>query len=209
MLNKGKIMYKYKVQVKKVSGRLNESVLPSKNLIVKTKTKKSKSAVLAEVSKFFKKKYGLVIESADIESDDVRNAYYTSYDIRSAAHEQNISIYGSEYTYDAIAEFMNEESLPLDKLAIVADNVREYENLIELIDGEGLIDIVNSECCPDYHLSTDDLEFAAANDDLDMDEVEEVVFDYITYNSNNFVFRDGQITVIIDKNYILRNLDAY
>lgn len=202
-------MYKYNVQVKKVSGRLNESVLPSKNLVVKSKTKKSKSTVLAEASKFFKKKYGLVIESADIESDDVRNAYYTSYDIRSAAHEQNISIYGSEYTYDAIAEFMNEESLPLDKLAIVADNVREYENLIELIDGEGLIDIVNSECCPDYHLSTDDLEFAAANDDLDMDEVEEVVFDYITYNSNNFVFRDGQITVIIDKNYILRNLDAY
>lgn len=202
-------MYKYNVQVKKVSGRLNESVLPSKNLVVKSKTKKSKSTVLAEASKFFKKKYGLVIESADIESDDVRNAYYTSYDIRSAAHEQNISIYGSEYTYDAIAEFMNEESLPLDKLAIVADNVREYENLIELIDGEGLIDIVNSECCPDYRLSTDDLEFAAANDDLDMDEVEDVVFDYITYNSNNFVFRDGQITVIIDKQYVLRNLDAY
>ena len=66
MLNKGKIMYKYKVQVKKVSGRLNESVLPSKNLIVKTKTKKSKSAVLAEASKFFKKKYGLVIESAEM-----------------------------------------------------------------------------------------------------------------------------------------------
>ena len=62
-------MYKYKVQVKKVSGRLNESVLPSKNLIVKTKTKKSKSAVLAEASKFFKKKYGLVIESAYISTD--------------------------------------------------------------------------------------------------------------------------------------------
>lgn len=98
---------------------------------------------ITRFSKFFKKKYGLVIESADI-----RNEYYTSYDIRSAAREQNISIYGSEYTYDAIAEFMNEESLPLDKLEIVADNVREYENLIELIDGEGLIDVVNSECLP-------------------------------------------------------------
>ena len=63
-------MYKYKVQVKKVSGRLNESVLPSKNLIVKTKTKKSKSAVLAEASKFFKKKYGLVIESGDVDMYD-------------------------------------------------------------------------------------------------------------------------------------------
>lgn len=62
-------MYKYKVQIKKVSGSLNESVLPSKILVVKSKTKKSKSAVLAEASKFFKKKYGLVIESAEITDD--------------------------------------------------------------------------------------------------------------------------------------------
>ena len=59
-------MYKYKVQIKKVSGKLNESVLPSKSLVVKSKSKKSKSEVLAEASKFFKKKYGLVIESAAV-----------------------------------------------------------------------------------------------------------------------------------------------
>ena len=59
-------MYKYKVQVKKVSGRLNESVLPSKSLVVKSKSKKSKSAVLSEASKYFKNKYGLVIESAAV-----------------------------------------------------------------------------------------------------------------------------------------------
>lgn len=62
-------MFKYNVKIQKVSGSLNESVLPSKNLVVKSKTKKSKSAVLAEASKFFKKKYGLVIESADISTD--------------------------------------------------------------------------------------------------------------------------------------------
>ncbi|MBO5827090.1 MAG: hypothetical protein J6R59_01230 [Paludibacteraceae bacterium] len=60
-------MFKYKVQIQKVSGRLNESVLPSKSLVVKSKTKKSKSAILSEASKFFKKKYGLVIESADVQ----------------------------------------------------------------------------------------------------------------------------------------------
>lgn len=59
-------MYKYKISIKKVSGRLNESVIPSKNLVVKSKTKKSKSAVLTEASEFFKKKYGLVIKSASI-----------------------------------------------------------------------------------------------------------------------------------------------
>lgn len=59
-------MYKYKVQVKKVSGRLNEGVLPSKSLVVKSKSKKTDNEVFAEASKFFKKKYGLVIESADV-----------------------------------------------------------------------------------------------------------------------------------------------
>jgi len=62
-------MYKYRINIKKVSGRLNESVLPSKSLVVKSKTKKNKSAVLAEASKYFKKKYGLVIESAEIKDD--------------------------------------------------------------------------------------------------------------------------------------------
>ena len=68
-------MFKYKIQVKKVSGILDESVLPSKNLVVKSKTKKSKSTVLAESSKFFKKKYGLVIESADVLSDNNKPKY--------------------------------------------------------------------------------------------------------------------------------------
>lgn len=62
-------MYKYRINIKKVSGRLNESVLPSKSLVVKSKTKKTKRAVLAEASKFFKKKYGLVIENAEITDD--------------------------------------------------------------------------------------------------------------------------------------------
>lgn len=62
-------MYKYRINIKKVSGRLNESVLPSKSLVVKSKTKKSKSTVLEEASKYFKKKYGLVIESAEIKDD--------------------------------------------------------------------------------------------------------------------------------------------
>lgn len=61
-------MFKYNVQVKKVSGRLNESVLPSKNLVVKSKSKKSNKQVFAEASEYYKNKYGLVIESADVSS---------------------------------------------------------------------------------------------------------------------------------------------
>lgn len=67
-------MYKYNVKIRKVSGRLNESVLPSKSLVVKSKTRKTDKQVFAEASKYYKKKYGLVIESADVtklnESDD-------------------------------------------------------------------------------------------------------------------------------------------
>jgi histone acetyltransferase (RNA polymerase elongator complex component) len=59
-------MFKYNVQVKKVSGRLNESVLPSKNLVVKSKTEKTDKEVFAEASKYYKEKYGLVIESGNV-----------------------------------------------------------------------------------------------------------------------------------------------
>lgn len=64
-------MYKYKVQVKKVSGRLNESVLPNKSLVVKSKTEKTDKQVFAEASKYYKNKYGLVIESADITENKI------------------------------------------------------------------------------------------------------------------------------------------
>lgn len=68
-------MYKYNVKIQKVSGRLNESVLPSKNLVVKSKTKKTDKQVFAEASKYFKNKYGLVIESADVSGDDSRRIF--------------------------------------------------------------------------------------------------------------------------------------
>ena len=67
-------MYKYSVKIRKVSGRLNESVLPSKNLVVKSNTKKSKRTILAEASNYLKKKYGLVIESADVSIKPKRKA---------------------------------------------------------------------------------------------------------------------------------------
>jgi len=66
---------KYNVSIKRVSGRLNESVLPSKSLVINSRTKKSAREVLAEASKYYKKKYGLVIESADIETNDTKNFF--------------------------------------------------------------------------------------------------------------------------------------
>ena len=59
-------MYKYNVQIQKVSGSLNESSMPTKNLVVKSKTKKTDEEVFAEASKYYEEKYGLVIERADV-----------------------------------------------------------------------------------------------------------------------------------------------
>ena len=130
MLNKGKIMYKYKVQVKKVSGRLNESVLPSKSLVVKSKSKKSKRAVLAEASKFFKKKYGLVIEMASIEQPKqqkvtVEMLYKMGIDMDLA---------------EPICDFMNKNGIPRKFAHEVEENTYSYENIWEMIDGEGILE---------------------------------------------------------------------
>lgn len=61
-------MFKYNVKIQKVSGSLNESVLPNKNLVIKSKTEKSNEQLFAEASNYYKEKYGLVIESADLEN---------------------------------------------------------------------------------------------------------------------------------------------
>ena len=63
-------MFKYNVKILKVSGRLNESVLPSKNLVIKSKTKKTDKQIFSEASKYFKNKYGLVIESLNVTGFD-------------------------------------------------------------------------------------------------------------------------------------------
>lgn len=68
-------MYNYRVQVKKVSGTLNESVLPNKNLVIKSKTEKSNEQLFAEASEYYKNKYGLVIESADVDTDTDTDEY--------------------------------------------------------------------------------------------------------------------------------------
>ena len=63
-------MYKYKVSIKRVSGRLNESALPKKNIILKSKTRKSNRQIFTEAADYLMKKYGLVLESAEIKQDE-------------------------------------------------------------------------------------------------------------------------------------------
>lgn len=59
-------MYKYSVSIKKVSGRLNESVLPNKNLTVKSKSELNEEAVFNQAAKYLMENYSLELESADV-----------------------------------------------------------------------------------------------------------------------------------------------
>ena len=59
-------MFKYSVKIRKVSGRLNESVLPNKNLVIKSKVEKTQREVLRQAAKYLLENYGLELGDADI-----------------------------------------------------------------------------------------------------------------------------------------------
>jgi hypothetical protein len=67
-------MFEYNVKIKKVSGRLNESVLPKKNLVVKSKSKLAKRNVLKEAAKYLLENYGLELGDAEVSSKPKRKA---------------------------------------------------------------------------------------------------------------------------------------
>lgn len=58
-------MFNYKITIKKVSGRLNESVLPNKNLVIKSKVEKTQREVLKDAAKYLLENYGLELRDAE------------------------------------------------------------------------------------------------------------------------------------------------
>ena len=60
-------MYKYKISIKKVSGLLKESVLPKKNLVIKSKVERTTRGILKEAAKYLLENYGLELRDAGIE----------------------------------------------------------------------------------------------------------------------------------------------
>jgi hypothetical protein len=186
-------MFKYNVQILKVSGRLNESVLPSKSLVVKSKTKKSKRTVLAEASKFFKKKYGLVIESADVQLSEKQPT-------ATIKPEQLIKMGISPYYAAAIAQYMRLNDVPLENAKRVEEETYSYDNIWEMIEGEGIFDALNDwyGWSDDYGIyDVESLRDACVNGELDEDEVEEIARNYVKNNSGDEVYFDGQISIFI------------
>ena len=59
-------MHKYRIKIKKVSGKLNESDLTGETLIVKCNAKLDDKAVFNLGVKYLMENYGLELESADI-----------------------------------------------------------------------------------------------------------------------------------------------
>lgn len=191
-------MYNYRVQVKKVSGSLNESVLPNKSLVVKSKTKKSKNEVLVEASKYFKNKYGLVIEMASItqpkqQKVTVEMLYKMGIDMDLA---------------EPICDFMNKNGIPRKFAHEVEENTYSYENIWEMIDGEGILETLCEiyDWTDEYSVySVDDLRRACEYDDLDIDEVIEAAQDFVQNNSPADVYFEGSHSVFI-KTYELDHL---
>lgn len=60
-------MYKYKISIKKVSGILKESVLPKKNLVIKSKVERTTRGILKEAAKYLLENYGLELRDAGID----------------------------------------------------------------------------------------------------------------------------------------------
>ena len=67
-------MFKYSVKIRKVSGRLNESHLPQKNLVIKSKSRISQKKAFMMVEKYLKNKYGLTLHEAEIISEGLWNS---------------------------------------------------------------------------------------------------------------------------------------
>lgn len=65
-LNNGKIMYKYRIKIKKVSGKLDESVLTGETFIVKCNAELDDKTVFNLGVKYLMENYGLELESADV-----------------------------------------------------------------------------------------------------------------------------------------------
>lgn len=67
-------MFEYNVKIKKVSGRLNESVLPKKNLVVKSKAELSMRNILKKAAQYLLENYGLEMRDAEVSSKPKRKA---------------------------------------------------------------------------------------------------------------------------------------
>lgn len=105
-------MYKYNVQIQKVSGSLNESSMPTKNLVVKSKTEKTNKKVFAEASKYYKEKYGLVIESAEVSSENPMKqkfmAMYEEKGLRYMRDMLSMSVSRNRLTFDEALAILKE-----------------------------------------------------------------------------------------------------
>lgn len=113
-------MFKYNVKIQKVSGSLNESVLPSKILVVKSKKEKTDKEVFTEASKFYKEKYGLVIESAEVSSENPMKqkfmAMYEEKGLRYMRDMLSMSVSRNRLTFDEALSILKEiESIDKEK----------------------------------------------------------------------------------------------
>lgn len=103
-------MFKYRIQIKKVSGRLNESAIPSKNFVVKSKTKKTDKKVFLEVAKYCREKYGIEVESAEVIFEGFFGNVKKSFGKAGSAIKDAAKTLGSDLKNDVKTSYNNMKS---------------------------------------------------------------------------------------------------
>lgn len=143
-------MFKYNVKIQNVSGSLNESVLPNKNLVIKSKTEKSNEQLFTEASEYYKNKYGLVIESADVYETplDSVETIMGAYEDMVTVVQENMPFdavfedeYAREIIEDAVHYFLTEHP----KLARKLNVNRNYEQCLLVAKKSGLLKKIQNE----------------------------------------------------------------
>ena len=129
-------MFEYNVKIKKVSGRLNESVLPQKNLVVKSKSKLAKRNVLKEADKYLLENYGLeLIDAVIVENAPRLNSkQYDEIESAKAAQSnqfvqrhQDPSNWGTRGTLERLRDEMTKELV--DAIYYKAGREVKYYNI--------------------------------------------------------------------------------
>ena len=109
---------------------------------------------------------------------------------------------------EPICDFMNKNGIPRKFAHEVEENTYSYENIWEMIDGEGILETLCEiyDWTDDYSVySVDNLRVACEYGDLDIDEVIEAAQDFVQNNSPADVYFEGSLSVFI-KTYELEHL---
>ena len=95
---------------------------------------------------------------------------------------------------------MRLNDVPLENAKRVEEETYSYDNIWEMIEGEGIFNALNDwyDWSDDYGIyDVESLRDACVYGELDEDEIEKIARNYVKNNSGDEVYFDGQISIFI------------